>query len=286
MAIEIVPAKVEHVAELGRICYEAFKDISDKHHFPTDFHSAAFARQIMGMLIQRETEYGVTAMVDGQPAGSNFLLTADEVAGLGPISVEVSLQGRGVGRALMQSVIDHGRSSGIVMIRLLQDAFNMTSLALYASLGFDTKHPVALMDVAPGEEPDPTVRPVTPDDLPVIEEMSRGIYRANRRGEVGSNIGGPFQPFARERNGRIVGYYTLGMLGHGVAETEDDMFALLREVARQAPPDARRCLLPIREGSLYRRCLEAGFRNVKVMNLMALGPYEEPEGVWLPSVLY
>src|SRR3990172_8191934 len=100
------------------------------------------------------------------------------------------------------------------MIRLLEDAFNMTSLALYASVGFDTKHPVALMDVAAGEEPDPTVRPVTPDDLPVIEEMSRGIYRANRRG------------------------------------------------------------------------LEAGFRNVKVMNLMALGPYEEPEGVWLPSVLY
>lgn len=286
MALELVPARMEHVPEVGRVCYEAFKDIADRHHFPTDFTSAAFARMIMAMLIQREDEYSVTAMMDGQVAGSNFLLAADKVGGLGPISVEVPLQGHGIGRALMQNVVDHGRSSGIDMIRLHQDAFNMTSLALYASLGFDTKHPVAVMDVGAAEDPDENVRPVTPNDLVAIEELSTAIYRVSRRNEVGSNIGGPFQPYLRERGGRIVGYYTLGMLGHGVAETEDDMFALVREVARRAPPDDRRCFCPVREGSLYRRFLEAGFRNVKVMNLMALGPYEEPDGVWMPSVLF
>ncbi len=286
MSLELVPAKPEHVPELGRICYEAFKDIADRHHFPPDFPSAAFARMIMAMLIQREDEYSVTAMMDGQVAGSNFLLAADKVGGLGPISVEVSLQGQGIGRALMQNVVDHGRTSGVEMIRLLQDAFNMTSLALYASVGFDTKHPVAVMDVVAPGDPDETVRPVTPDDLVAIEELSTAIYRVSRRNEVASNIGGPFQPFLRERGGRIVGYYTLGMLGHGVAQTEDDMFSLVREVGRRAPLDGRRCFCPIREGSLYRRFLEAGFRNVKVMNLMALGPYEEPDGVWMPSVLF
>src|SRR6266540_6262478 len=201
MALEIVPARPEHVSELGRICYEAFKDISDRHHFPSDFESVQFARMILGMLVQGETEYGATALWNGQPAGSNFLMTADQVGGLGPISVEVSLQGLKIGRALMQDVIDHARESGVEMVRLLQDSFNMTSLALYASLGFDTKEPVAVMQPTPGEQIDESVRPVTKADLEVVEELSQRIYRVSRRNEVASGITGPFRPFLRERSG-------------------------------------------------------------------------------------
>jgi hypothetical protein len=64
------------------------------------------------------------------------------------------------------------------------------------------------------------------------------------------------------------------------------MLALVREAARQMPRDLHRVLCPLTEGSLYRRFLAAGFRNIKVMNLMAIGPYEEPDGVWMPSVRY
>jgi predicted N-acetyltransferase YhbS len=286
MAVDLVPARTEHISELGRICYEAFKDVSDKHHFPSDFQSVALGRMIIGMMTASEDVYGVAAMLDGQPAGSNFLLASDEVGGLGPITVEVSAQGNGIGRALMQNVIDHARDAGIERVRLLQDSFNMTSLALYASLGFDTKHPVALMLPAPSEQPDESVRPVTEADLDAIEELSQRIYRVSRRNEVAANIRSPFRPFLRERAGRVVGYYSLGIAGHGVAETEDDLLALVREAARQTPPDFHRILCPLTEGSLYRRFLQAGFRNIKVMNLMGIGPYDEPEGVWVPSVLY
>ena len=286
MSLELVPAMPGHVSELGRICYEAFKDISDRHHFPSDFSSAAMGRMIIGMLVQSEEEYGVAAMLDGQPAGSNFLLLSDEVGGLGPITVEVSMQGHGIGRALMQNVIDHAKESGVEKVRLLQDSFNMTSLSLYASLGFDTKEPVALMQPAPAEQPEASVRPVTDDDLGAIEELSRRIYRVSRRNEVAFALRGLFRPFLRERGGRVVGYYLAGIAGHGVAETEDDMLALVREAARQMPPDFHRVFCPLTEGSLYRSFLANGSRAIKVMNLMALGPYERPDGVWVPSVLY
>ena len=92
--------------------------------------------------------------------------------------------------------------------------------------------------------------------------------------------------FLRERGGRVVGYYLAGIAGHGVAETEDDMLALVREAARQMPPDFHRVFCPLTEGSLYRSFLANGSRAIKVMNLMALGPYERPDGVWVPSVLY
>lgn len=286
MPPQLVPAKAEHVSELGRICYEAFKDVADRHGFPPDFHSAAFARQVIGMLVQREDFYGVAALNDGQPVGSNFLSLSDEVAGVGPITVEVPFQGQDIGRALMQDVIDYARRGNIEQVRLLEDAFNMASLSLYASLGFDVKEPVALMQPAPAPQQDDTVRPATEADLPAIEELSRHIYKVSRRNEVAAAIHGGFPVLLRARAGRTVGYLIPLLFGHGVAETEEDAVAVIGEAARKVPPEAARFFCPLTESSLYRKFLAAGCRAIKVMNLMALGPYEPPDGVWLPSVLY
>ncbi len=286
MAVTIAPAKMEHVEEMGRICFEAFCDIADKHGFPHDFPSLDFARMVVGGMVSREDRYSVVALLDGQAAGSNFLLTSDHVSGVGPISVDIARQGHGIGRTLMQDAIKYSRDNGFEMVRLLQDSFNMTSLSLYASVGFDTKHPCAVMEPAPAEAEDPSIRPVTPADLDAVEELSRRFYKVSRRNEVAQGLGGPFPVVLRERGGRATGYLVAGFIGHGVAETEEDMVALAAQAARPLPPEMRRVFCPLTEGSLYRRFLAAGFRNVKVMNLMTLGPYEEPEGVWVPSVLY
>jgi GNAT superfamily N-acetyltransferase len=285
MALELVLAKPEHIPELGRICYEAFKDLADRHGFPTDFPSAAVARMVTGSLVQSESVYAVTAMVDGQVSGSNFLSVHDEVGGVGPISVEVPLQGGGLGRALMVSVMDHARESGLDKVRLMQDAFNVRSLALYASLGFHTRTPCAVMQPIPAEAVDATIRPVTEKDSDDIEELSRRLYKGSRRNEVAGSLSGPFRPFLRERNGRIVGYFSLGLAGHGVAETDEDALSLVRESSRGTPLDMARFFCPLTNASLYRTFLSAGCRNVKVMNLMTVGPYEEPEGCWLPSII-
>ena len=74
----------EHIDELGRICYEAFKDVADAHGFPPDFQSVQLARRVIGMLVNRPDFYGVAAMVDGQLTGSNFLSLSDPVAD-GPV---------------------------------------------------------------------------------------------------------------------------------------------------------------------------------------------------------
>jgi hypothetical protein len=73
-------------------------------------------------------------------------------------------------------------------------------------------------------------------------------------------------------------------MGHGVAENDDDMLTLLAGLGASMP-DAH-ALVPLRAGELYRRALAAEHRNQKVMNLMALGPYEEPQGSYCPSVLF
>ncbi len=281
MTIELRQARTEDVPELGRICYESFKDLTDRHGFPLDFASVDFAQQVVGMLVQSETVYSIGAFDDaGEPKGSNFLNMWGDVAGIGPISVDVGAQGEGIGRLLMEDVIANSRGQGYEMIRLCQDSYNMQSLALYTSLDFDTKEPIALLALTSEGEPDPAFRPATLADVPAMDELCRDIYRISRKGEYETLLGLGVPAFVLDR-GHVGGYLLGTAFGHGVAESDDDMLALLAGYGAIVP-DAR-SFLPIRSGELYRRALAAGHRNIKVMNLMTLGPYEEPQGAYAPS---
>jgi hypothetical protein len=96
-----------------------------------------------------------------------------------------------------------------------------------------------------------------------------------------------FAPMVVERGGRVAGYLTapgFWLMNHGVAETEEDMAALLAGAAARAGSVS--LLLPVRQSGLFRWCLGAGMRVVKPMTLMAKGEYREPKGSWFPSVLY
>jgi len=283
MSMSLRHAQPADIPELGRICYEAFKDISDQHGFPTDFPTVEFAQQVVGMLVQQEHVYSAVAVDGDVPKGSNFINMWSDVAGVGPVSVDVATQGSGVGRVLMEDGIAHARQQGYEMIRLCQDSFNVRSLALYASLGFDTKHPLALLELATSSPVDPAVRPATADDFPAMDDLCQSIYRISRKGECVTLMEAGFPIFVLDR-GHIAGYLVGSLLGHGVAETNDDMLALLAGSAATIPDAVS--LIPLRNGELYRRALAAGHRNRKVMNLMALGPYEEPQGTFCSSVMF
>jgi ribosomal protein S18 acetylase RimI-like enzyme len=286
MVIQLVPAEPHQVNELGRICFEAFKYVQERYRFPPSYPSVALARKTIGMLVQRQDFYSVAALVDGEVVGSNFLSLMDPVAGVGPITVDLAFQGQDIGRALMTDVIEYARRNNIQSVRLLQDSFNLASLSLYASLGFEVKTAVAQMQARPAGEADESVRPITEADLSAIEDLSTHIYKTSRRNEVAAAVRFGFSPLLRERQGRITGYFIPAHFGHGVAETEEDVLTLVGEAARRLLPEVTLFFCPLSEASLYRRALKAGCRAIKVMNYMTLGPYEAPNEVWLPSVLY
>jgi GNAT superfamily N-acetyltransferase len=284
--IQLVPAESQHVPELGRICYEAFKDIADRHGFPPDFPSVQMARGVVGMLVERKDVYGVAAIVNGELAGSNYLSLTDAVAGVGPITVDCAFQGRDLGRALMQDVIDYARRNNIACVRLLQDAFNTASLSLYASVGFEVKHPTALMHLNAAARADATVRAVNEGDIPSLDELCKKNYKSSRRNELAVAVRAGLSPVLRERGGKLTGYLIPGIFGHGVAETCEDAVALGTQAARLIPHERAVSFCPLDDGPLFRAFLKAGCRTVKMMNLMAMGPYEAPASVWMPSVLY
>jgi GNAT superfamily N-acetyltransferase len=281
----IEPGDHEGVA---RIAYEAFAGIHDRHRFPRDFPTLDVARELVAAFSAHPSIWGVVAESDGRVVGSNFLDERGPVRGVGPITVDPDAQAAGVGRLLMEAVIERGaRGDGI---RLLQDSFNTASLALYSSLGFRVEEPVALISGTPRVTPHGVdVRPLVAGDLSACEELHMSVHGFERTRELRDAVESPgLTPYAALREGRIVAYAaTLHDFGaaYAVAESEDDLCALIAGAVEPDGPPAS-FLLPLHQRDLLRWCLAAGLRIVKPMNYMAIGRYRRPEGAWIPSVLY
>ena len=128
------------------------------------------------------------------------------------------------------------------------------------------------------------MRSIAAADLAAVGALGRRFYRGNRRREAEAAVGHGFPALLRERDGRATGYFLPGRRGHGLAETEDAL-ALIGEAARRLAPEPARFFCPLSEAGFYRRLLASGCRTTKLMTYMALGPYEPPAPVWLPSVL-
>jgi GNAT superfamily N-acetyltransferase len=285
-AITVRPVEPDDAEECARIVFEAFGAIHDYHRFQRDFPALEMAAGLMSVFVPHPMIWGVVAEVDGRIAGSNFLDERSPIRGVGPITVAPEGQNAGVGRKLMEAVIERGKDAP--GIRLLQDAFNMRSLALYESLGFDVKEPVAVITGKPRSEPTSRaeVRPLAEEDLEGCETLCARVHGYDRTGEL-RDASHAFTPFVARREGTVVAYasaVSFWPMNHGVAEDEEDMKELLLGAAA-AIDEPLAFLVPLRSG-LFRWALEEGLRLVKPMNLMALGDYQEPRGSWFPSVLY
>jgi GNAT superfamily N-acetyltransferase len=287
MSIEIVPTQPQHVAQLGPICFEAFRDIAESHGFPPDFPTVDVATMVVNMIAHHPAVRGFTAIDDGRVVGSNFIWFMDAVAGVGPITIDLSAQAKGIGRRLMQAVLDEAKSRGVGQVRLVQDSFNLRSLSLYASLGFNVREPLALMRPVPRNTEIAGIRPATTADLAAMDALCQRIFKISRKNEVAGEIAhGMFTPLVLDRGGTIRGYLVPGLLGHGVAESNDELLDLAAEVARRYPPPAHAVFCPLRNTEMYRSALKRGFRAIKVMQLMSIGWYDPPDGAWAPSVSF
>ena len=284
MALELVPATEEEIPTLSRICHEAFSELHDRFGIERDIADAAVGEMIISQVVKRPDYTGVMALLDGKVVGSNFLVQADEVAGVGPITVDPAVQSKGIGRALMQWVIDEARRREIRQTRLFQEALNTTSLSLYTSLGFDWRDSAALMQALPAEEEDPTVRPVTTEDLPAIAELSRSAYGFSRAGDAARLIEWQVPGFVRVLDGRPVGYHFATLFGHAGAIDDEILIGLASQAARHLPAPLARYICPMGRLGFYRKALAAGHRTVKMLSYMSLGEYIAPDGPHFPSI--
>ncbi len=286
MNVAIRRAQPSDIDVCARITYEAFKDISDRHLFPTDFPTLEFATEIIELLIESPLFFDIVAESSGAVVGCGFMDKRNPIRGIGPVSVDRAFQGRGTGREIMKALLEGGRDA--VGIRLVHESFNMASLSLYASLGFEVKEPFVLMEGKFRSQPQHgfEVRPMTSEDVAECAALCEKLCGCDRTSEIEYALN-DFSPFVACKQGRIVAYTcAVSALGHSVAETEADMQALLLGAAAYSSDRLLAFHLPLRYANLFRWCLQEGLRALKPMAVMAVGEYRSPEGCWLPSFVY
>ena len=289
--IIIRPASDADADECGRICYEGFHAVNVRHGFGPIFPSVEAATRRVAAFIRHPAIFAVVAESrndGGRIVGFNFLSERDPIRAIGPIVIDPTVQARGIGRRLMEAVLE--RASGSRGVRLLQETYNMQSLSLYASLGFDAREVFVVLEGIPKstqQDPEWQIRPLTEFDMQSCEALHERVHGYSRTSELRDALA-TGAPTAAVRSGHVCAYLatpTNWLANHGVAETDEDMRALLVGAARMARQPLS-FLLPVRRAALLRWCVAQGLRSSRPMTLMTIGEYREPQKPYCPSVNY
>jgi len=285
MRIALRVGRPEDAEACGIICYQAFRRLAEHHGFPPDFPSPDFATHVVSALLLHPNFYAVVAEGDGRILGSNFMDERGGIAGIGPITVDPDVQDSAIGRSLMQDAMDRATDRSFKGVRLCQAAYHNRSLALYAKLGFAVREPLSTLQGTPPrvEIPGASVRKAVTADMEVCNALCERIHGHDRAGEFADAVAKGLASVV-EREGRISGYDTgIAFFGHAVGETNEDLKALIGAAEEIQGPGI---LVPSRNSELLNWGLDNGLRLVQQMTLMSTGFYREPEGAYLPSVLY
>jgi GNAT superfamily N-acetyltransferase len=285
MGFELRRGLPDDATECGRICFEAFKSVAERHGFRRDFPSSEIAAALMSLLLAHPKFYATVALLDGRIAGSNFLDERGGIAGIGPISVDPKAQSKGAGRRLMEDVLDRAREQRFAGVRLVQAGYNNQTLCLYTKLGFRTREPLSLVGGSPprvklaGYD----VRGAGEADIESCNQLCRAVHGHDRAGEVEDAVRDGLATVV-EHLDRVTGYATaIGFFAHAVSETNEGLIALIGAAESIAGPGI---LVPTRNHPLLTWCLNNNLQLLQQMTLMSIGLYCEPSGVYLPSVVF
>jgi predicted N-acetyltransferase YhbS len=299
--LRLRPGRIEDAYDVGRIIFEAFSAVAEKHGFPPDFPSVDVGRDVASSFLSDSQFYSVVAedttatTISGSEdksviVGSNFLDERSKiVAGVGPLTIDPKYQNKGTGRQLMINVIERAQNNNFSAIRLLQASYHNRSLALYTSLGFEAREPISNMQGKPIREviPGRSVRVANESDVESCNAICKAVHGHNRNGELQDSVKHGSAKVVLH-GGKITGYTTgLAYFNHSVGLTNDDLKALISSATDEDDSyGGPGILIPTRNTALIRWCLDNGLRLVQQLILMTIGMYNEPAGSYMPSILY
>ena len=289
--LRLRPGVIGDAKEVGKIIFDAFSVIADKHGFPREFPTVDVGINVAHYFLSNPGFYSVVAEdTEGNSSkviGSNFLDERSNIAaGVGPITIDPKFQDKGAGRQLMSNVMERARGKNYPAIRSLQAAYHNRSLALYARLGFDVRELISTLQGKPISEviSGRSVRVATELDLEKCNAICRAIHGHDRNGELRDSIR---QGVAKVvlHGDKITGYTSgLTYFNHSVGFTNDDLKALIASATDSYGGPG--ILVPTRNAEMFRWCLDNGLRLVHQLTLMTVGMYNEPSGSYMPSILY
>src|SRR5204862_4348684 len=122
-------AAPEDADACARIFFAAFASIAGRHNFPIEPGSPEFTRFAVGRMLGTEGIFGLIAEREGAIAGLLFVDERGPIAAIGPVSVGPDAPDRGIGRALMEAVLERAREGRAAGDRLLHRDYHSRARA-------------------------------------------------------------------------------------------------------------------------------------------------------------
>jgi GNAT superfamily N-acetyltransferase len=238
----------------------------------------------------------------GRLMGSCFYHPRKHHVSLGIMNVHPNYFGFGVGRALLQHIIDFTESKGYKALRLTSSALNLDSFSLYNRAGFVPRWAFQDMLIQvpadgmkqplPGPE---RVRPATLADVPKMIELEMHIsgisreedYRYCIANEAGFWHAAVYENARGGIDGLMLssGHPALNMLGPCLALSEDVAAALILKELDQYKGRMPVFLIPVERSKLVRQMYDWGARNCELHFCQVRGEFKPFQGISMPSFL-
>lgn len=238
----------------------------------------------------------------GRLMGACFYHPREHHVSLGIMSVHPERFGQGVGRALVNHILDYTRQGGYKSCRLVGSAINMDSFSLYNRSGFiprATYHDMVVMvpqaGVGAGSAGEERVRDATLADVAAMGELEFEVSGIRREIDYRYAIENPrgmlHAAVHANDQGGIDGFMisvkhpALNMLGPCVARSEEAAIALIgRELERFRGTWAL-LVVPMEKRKIVERMYRWGAVNVETHLKQVWGEFQDFKGVNMPSFL-
>lgn len=238
----------------------------------------------------------------GRLMGSCFYHPRKTHMALGIMNVHPNYFGMGVGRALLEYIIDLTDKQGYKSLRLTQSALNLDSFSLYNKAGFVprcayqdmfVKVPAeGLNEKVPGAE---CVRDATLADVPAMAALEMDVSGVSREQDyrfcIGNSVGffhtSVFQNAQGGLDGFLMssGHPALNMLGPGVCRTDEQAIALLQKELNVNRGRTPVFLVPVEREKIVRQMYAWGARNCELHFCQVRGEFKPFKGINLPTFI-
>lgn len=286
--------------------HRAFNVWYRAHGWPSDYFSCTPEQAGIFLDIYNDISPGSSIAAfdrnSGKLLGACFFHPREHHVSLGVMSVDPDYFRCGVGRALVDHIVDFTDSHHYEALRLVGSAINMDSFSLYNRSGFvprgsyhDMVLPVPLAGLSvryPLREQVRNAVPADIDAMAALEMEVSGISRVNDYRYAIENPRGVFQALVFENiDGAVEGFMisikhpALNMLGPCVARNEKITLALLLQASERFQGATPLFVVPMDKRELVETLYDWGARNVETHLFQVRGKFQAFNGVNLPSFL-
>lgn len=282
--VTVRPIEERDADRVGDLNFVAFYRVAVAHGMAPGVASPAESRSYIRHLLALDPLGGSVAEEDGEVVGVAWVHPRGPVATIGPVAVDPRVEGRGVGRRLLERAIElAGR--GVPQVRLVHESFNTHALGLYLRTGFRIVAPLLDLELPPGTTVAPapaprsaTVRPGAADDRARLVARDARAFGAPRPQSIDLYLGRG-RTLLAEAGRTLVGYaFGIGFrgtafLGSASADDPDLLLALVTALAGElsARGLAVRTLVPAADRRLVEALSAVGFRVFRACHYMARG---------------